>query len=483
MRKLLLLRILAFLLPCTSWTLRRQKTPLQELSIEPLETKAYALQTPHSGRHFLPSHSAYRQSYWRKLLFSKNRGNSRFTEGWYYRLTLKDVSFAIIISMEDPGHRPPSDLRLACIQVIGPRDGYIVQADRDDSLFWAWDKQQGLGCNFEYKAGYDKRVMNTRAKLSPEVWRKTVQSGFQILPTHLLGRVRGRNGTFGGLFDDTDEVCTCDFDFHVVPLCGWGDVDGTQKSTAGWLASFEVFEPHWQVTMADARASGQITWNNQTYEFVDAPFYAEKNWGAALPTKWYWTQCNSFDGYEQLSVTAGGGIRLIPFGRKESLGMVSVHYNGKLFEAVPWTGSMRWKVSTWGYWELEGKCTVGERPFEVQVIYECNPDEIKGLVFRAPTPEEGMVRFCKDTFEAKTTLSLWELEWDSSNKSFVRKDGPPLIDRAQSNQGGAEIGGGPWWDKWERVSELKQPIRSLLRLPIRLKTLGKKLKQRVWDRQ
>ena len=430
--------------------------------------KAFPLQTPHSGRHFLPSHPAYRR--WENCLLSTQKRWGRFTEGWYYRLTIPDqhVSFAIIISIEDAG-RSSKDLALACIQVVGPDDGYLCQVDRDDTKFWAWKKQQGLGCTFSFQPEYDTPdVRSTTTALDKKTWQEQVESGFQILPTEFLGRIRGRDGTTGSLFDESNRNMSCDFDFSINSLCGYGDADSNdQKSTAGWLASFAVFEPHWQVTIADARATGRITWNGTAYDFSDAPFYAEKNWGAALPMKWYWTQCNSFDGYEQLSVTAGGGIRKIPFGR-ESLGMVAIHYNGQLFKAVPWTGAMSWKVATWGSWELSGNSTFGERPFEVKVVYECDPNDTPGLVFRAPTPDEGMVRHCRDTFAANTTLTLWELVRNKETKAFERKEGPPLIDRARSSQGGAEVGGGPWWDEWKGDSVVKQPIRFLLRFPYHL---------------
>ncbi len=50
-------------------------------------------------------------------------------------------------------------------------------------------------------------------------------------------------------------------------------------STIGWLAKYPVFEPHWQVTLADATASGVVIWKNKTFHFHEEPFYAEKNWG------------------------------------------------------------------------------------------------------------------------------------------------------------------------------------------------------------
>ena len=85
---------------------------------------AYPQQTPHSGRHFLPSHPAYRRPLLRRAYWKRRR---RFMEGWYYRLTLKEnnLSFAFIISIEDPGLS--TDLKLACIQCIGPEDSYLVR--------------------------------------------------------------------------------------------------------------------------------------------------------------------------------------------------------------------------------------------------------------------------------------------------------------------------------------------------------------------
>jgi tocopherol cyclase len=449
---------------------------------EPKSPLAYPQQTPHSGRHFRPSHRAYRRRSrfnWYSLL-RRRPNKQRFTEGWYYRLTIPEehVSFAFIISIEDPGHQPPSPLTLACIQVVGPNDEYLVQGDRDDSMFWAWKHQQGLGYIFSYRDGVNVDKMKSTTALSRYVWNETVASGFQILPTSLLGRVRGRDGTKGDILDNDGDVFSCDFDFTVDPICGWGGTNvSDQKSTAGWLSSFPIFEPHWQITLADARATGSIIWKGRTYRFSNAPFYAEKNWGAALPRKWYWTQCNSFVGYEQLSVVAGGGIRKIPFGKEEALGMVSCHFNGTLYEAVPWLGGMSWEVETWGSWVLRGNSTWGDHPFEVEVIYKCNPATTPGLVFRAPTPDRGLVRFCRDTFDADCVVSLWSLEWDGLLNRYVRQAGRPLIDCAKSSQGGAEIGGGPWWDVWKGEARLKRPIRFLLRFPYHFQNLNQGIRK------
>jgi tocopherol cyclase len=206
---------------------------------------AYPQQTPHAGRHFWPSHPAFkRHRFWK-------RRRRRFTEGWYYRLTLpeENVSFAFIISIEDPGTR--SDLKLACIQVVGPQDTYLVQADRDDTKFWAFQHQQALGCTFDYTSEDMEEETKLRTVLSPEEWKKGVQSGFQVLPNHWMGQIEGHDGSKGGVLPGQGIPGTCEFDFTVEPLCGWGSrEEGNQKSTGGWLASYNVFEPHWQVTLA-----------------------------------------------------------------------------------------------------------------------------------------------------------------------------------------------------------------------------------------
>eukprot|EP00980_Cylindrotheca_fusiformis_P025138 scaffold13187_cov60-Cylindrotheca_fusiformis.AAC.1 len=126
-------------------------------------------------------------------------------------------------------------------------------------------------------------------------------------------------------------------------------------------------------------------------------------------------------------------------------------------------GFMDWNVSTWGYWNLTGRSTIGDSPFDVEVTYECDPERFPGLVFRAPTPDE---------------------EWDRTQ--FVRVY-PPVIDQAQSNQGGAEIGGKISLlslQNWRTMVEsLGQEIatetcyiRALLRIPFKIQYV----KEKVW---
>lgn len=478
------------------------------------------LQTPHAGRKFRPTHpnSKSRSKFrarlksilqWKRgtvpnnnlkksnatkkrMLFSRN--SRRFTEGWYYRLTLPEhnESFVFIFSIEDAGRwirskssaatdtnnnklgrmrhilqslrssYVKSPLTLACFQLLGPQDTYLVQSDEDDTKFWGWKYSQGLGCTFQWNdEGKDDNHTAHIAAMQPDEWRKRVQTGFQILPFHFQGRLNGHDGTLGGVKANQGIPGSAEYDISLKPVAGWGNYpplssatnstttnnNYRQYSTAGWLAAFPVFEPHWQITMAHARASGSLNWNGTVYEFEDAPFYGEKNWGGAFPTKWYWAQCNSFDDHQDLSFTAGGGIRELPFsflmGKKktETLGLIGIHYQGTFYEIVPWTGEMQWEVAPWGRWEFRGRCTDknGNCQFEAEVV-ATTKDGVEGVLLRAPTKDEGMQYFCRDSGAGKVTLSLWLLEWDDDEGDYVRScDKPPLIDRAQSSQCTVEV--------------------------------------------
>jgi tocopherol cyclase len=464
---------------------RNEKDPLDE------NIRAYPQQTPHSGRHFSPTHPAHQPKSRMKRLtqrilnrFSRHPNRvktKRFMEGWYYRLTLpeENISFAFIFSIEDPNPSKNGELALSAVQVMGPNDEYVVQSDPDHRKFWAWQFSQAFGCVFDYND--DDEGSHYPEALPPDDFHEHVKSGFQMLPDRLQGKVDGHDGSLGGVSEGQGLPRTCDFDLKIRPLSGWGDdEDGDdvntsrsqQKATAGWLASYSVFEPHWQVTMADARATGFATWNGKRYDFVDAPFYAEKNWGGSFPSKWYWVQCNSFEGFtspdgsSRLSLTAGGGIRKVPFGKTEDLGMVCVHHNGIFYEAVPWTGDMEWDVDPWGSWSFSARCTSGKRLFEIEVQATCDEE---GVALRAPTSDLGLVYFCRDSFYSNIELSLYELAWDSKKKEYVRGD--TIIKNAKSinKTGAVEIGGGPYWNPWKGKSKMRQPLKTLVQLPYLLR--------------
>lgn len=181
-------------------------------------------------------------------------------------------SFALIYSIEDPlGTLPTKGVGA---QVMGPDDSYIVQYSTDVKRFWANPRALELGAAF---AGTPPT-----APLPADTFRQRVPQGFQASATWHQGALTATPAP-GGL---QSTVNACAWEFDLQPVYGWGDAQGKQKATAGWLAALPVFEPHWQVMMAHGLASGWLQWGNTRYEFRDAPAYAEKNWGGSFPSKW-----------------------------------------------------------------------------------------------------------------------------------------------------------------------------------------------------
>ena len=173
---------------------------------------------------------------------------------------------------------------------------FYEQSDDDDTKFWGWDDALAFGCTFEWSdedAGDAESTPDIEAyaaAMNPREWREKVKTGFQVLPFGFLGRLDGHDGTLGGVKAGQGVSGTASFDFAVKPLAGWGNYpplrgyqnasdhasvlehggSQSQRSTAGWLASYPVFEPHWQVNMANARATGSLNWNGTEYRFEDA---------------------------------------------------------------------------------------------------------------------------------------------------------------------------------------------------------------------
>lgn len=111
---------------------------------------------------------------------------------------------------------------------------------------------------------------------------------------------------------------------------------------------------------------------------------------------------------------------------------------------------MQWEVSPWGSWVIRGAT---ER-YRAEVIATCEAKD--GTPLRAPTADQGLAPFCRDTFNGKVRLRVWDLQ---------RSPTEPWID-ATSTSGALEVGGGPWWSTWQANSEMKEPLKSLLQLPI-----------------
>lgn len=318
-------------------------------------------------------------------------------------------------SIEDPDGKCPHSGGSA--QILGPNDDYFCRTFPDVEQFWAWGDRLGLG-HWRKASGEPWLAPQplTPQYLTPEHFTKTIPEGYQATATVHQGK----------LTDPRHNECV-EWHYTIHPVYGWGSPHQPQQSTAGWLSQFQIFEPGWQILMAHGLASGWIQWKGEIYTFEEAPAYAEKNWGGAFPQKWFWLNCNAFDHEPDLALTAGGGRRAVLWWMEE-VAMVGIHHRDTFYEFVPWNGSVHWRVSPWGAWQMwadNGDYTVelvatGDRP---------------GTPLRAPTLD-GMIFCCRDTMHGELSLILRHRRGD-------------VIVNATSSLCGLEVGGSYWENVWQ----------------------------------
>lgn len=356
--------------------------------------RLHPLQTPHSGYHW-------------------NGHAERFFEGWYFRVTLPDYTFAFMYSIEDPiGSQPHSG---GAAQILGPKDSYFCRTFPNTERFWAWKEGLGLGHWRRNPAALPPQF------LLPIEFDRQIEEGYQVTATWHQGRLH-----------DPGSGETVRWQYSTEPIYGWGNRNQPQQSTAGWLSRWQIFEPGWQVLMAHGLATGWIEWQGQRYDFSNAPAYSEKNWGGSFPEKWFWLNCNTFD-QPDVALTAGGGRRQV-LTWMEEVAMVGIHHRGQFYEFVPWNSTLRWHITPWGQWQIQA-----ERPN--YVVELTGTTTHPGLDLRAPT-RHGLVHCCRDTAMGDIRLNLWRKQSNSLT----------LILSTQSQQGGLEVGGGPWHQPWKKES-------------------------------
>ena len=350
------------------------------------------LQTPHSSYH------------WDGI--TKN-----FFEGWYLRVTLPEIeqTFAFMYSIENPlGDNSYSG---GAVQILGFEEQYICRTLPNVEQFWA--------SKDHFSFGHWGRVGNTHLTITPQLlapkeFTTKIEEGYQVTATLNQGCIyNSQNKNYYR------------WQYEIKPVYGWGNTNLIQQATAGWLSYLPIFDPGWQITMAHGLATGWIEWENQRYQFSNAPAYSEKNWGTSFPQKWFWINCNSFDRQTDLAITAGGGIRQVLWWQ-ESVGLIGIHYRGKFYEFAPWNSHISWQIKPWGKWQMQAF----NNKYSVSLTGITN---LPGTYVRTPTAK-GLVLNCRDTTQGKLSLEL-----KSQSKVMLK---------ANSNLAGLEIGGSPWNQSW-----------------------------------
>jgi tocopherol cyclase len=96
--------------------------------------------------------------------------------------------------------------------------------------------------------------------------------------------------------------------------------------------------------LARGAASGWVDWGGRRYEFTNAPVYAEKNWGAGFPKKWFWVQAAGFEGEPDAALTSVGGHSavLITLTQYPLVSCICLDWESHALAPKPW---LAWLVS------------------------------------------------------------------------------------------------------------------------------------------
>jgi|TARA_X000000368_G_scaffold80928_1_gene60763 tocopherol cyclase len=424
---------------------------------------------PHSGYH-------------RRGNVNPNRNKSQsFFEGWYFRLSIsREQSVSLIYHVYDPDDEN-SKRHSAGAQIIGPNGEYIYKESRKVRENFKAEAHE-LALQLEFDTAVKKPKLDTNRREFYRVSdRGTKHAGYICTSESNKNDI----GNIDSPWKDSAVLDYIEWDIDVTPLKTYGSGNGTGKdkedvgvSPAGWLTSLPLLEPHYQILFAHALATGYIECDGKRTEFIDAPFYAEKNWGGGgFPRKWFWMQCNSFPHYPDLSVACTGANRgvVISPGTYEDVGMIAVHFGDLFVQFTPIGASkstktnssyvgenvlvksttFEWKVHPWGSWEVVAK---GDE-YECFITGTCEHDlsKCKTTVLRAPAPdtETGMLPLCRETFSGDMTVSMYKID-----KKNIRI---PVFENASSGSTAClEVGGGPWEEPWEIQADVRDPLAGAL---------------------
>lgn len=70
---------------------------------------------------------------------------------------------------------------------------------------------------------------------------------------------------------------------------------------------------------------------------------------------------------------------------------------GKFLELVPWNGEINWAVSPWGSWHISARGKTHE------AVVHATAEDDSGTALRAPTINNGLTPFCRDSFYGKVS--------------------------------------------------------------------------------
>jgi tocopherol cyclase len=146
----------------------------------------------------------------------------------------------------------------------------------------------------------------------------------------------------------------------------------------GLFSSVPFLNQYWHPYRLGGKASGTVEFNGATWSFDGAPLYAERNWGAGFPERWWWGQAHDFAGADVSVAFSGGLLQLGPI-RRDVTGVV-VRLGDRVVRMTP-PALVRSQVS-------DGRWTVRARTPRYQIELDGDSAGLDPHVLPVPLPAE-----------------------------------------------------------------------------------------------
>lgn len=83
----------------------------------------------------------------------------------------------------------------------------------------------------------------------------------------------------------------------------------------GMFSAIPFLNQYWHPHHLGGRASGTVQYGGESWTFDGAKVYAERNWGAGFPLRWWWGQAHDFGDDDVCVAFSGGLLSLGPIAR------------------------------------------------------------------------------------------------------------------------------------------------------------------------
>lgn len=146
----------------------------------------------------------------------------------------------------------------------------------------------------------------------------------------------------------------------------------------GIFSSVPFLNQYWHPYRLGGTATGSVEFGDQRWSFDSAKLYAERNWGAGFPQRWWWGQAHDF-GDDDVSVVFSGGLLQLGPIRREVTGVV-IRLGDRVIRVTP-PAPVRCALA-------EGRWSIRARTPRYQIELEGDGTSLDPHVLPVPLPAQ-----------------------------------------------------------------------------------------------